>query len=78
MVGNATCFNCSMRSIDQLPKEEQQHFILCECGEYLDMRDLSQVFSHQHISLPQAEWSHSVKKGDPAAYPKSGKRIDLN
>jgi hypothetical protein len=67
-----------MTSIDQLPQEEQQHFILCHCGHYIDMRNLAEVFSHQHVRLPEPEWSHSVRRGDPAAWPREGKRIDLN
>lgn len=67
-----------MKTIDHLSREEQQHYILCHCGEYLDMRNLSQVFTHQHVSLPQPEWNYSVKKGEPIANPKSGKRISLN
>jgi hypothetical protein len=67
-----------MKSICHLTKEEQEHFILCHCGEYVDMRNLSQVFSHQHTNLPQPQWSYSVKKDEPVANTKSGKRIDLN
>lgn len=68
-----------MNKIDHLPEEEKQHYILCECGKYIDMRDLSDVFSHLHINnIPAAEWTHSVRKGEPAAYPKKGNRILLN
>jgi hypothetical protein len=68
-----------MKSISMLSAEEQKHFILCDCGEYIDMRDLAEVFLHQHATnLPAAEWSYSVRKGEPAAYPKKGNRIDLN
>jgi hypothetical protein len=68
-----------MNSIDHLTDEEKQHYILCACGEYLDMRDLSDVFKHLHeenISDPQ--WTHSVKKGEAVAYVKSGAKLDLN
>jgi hypothetical protein len=67
-----------MRSIQHLPPDEQQHYILCDCSEYIDMRDLGQVFSHLHADLPQPEWSHSVKVGEPIAYSKESKRMDLN
>jgi hypothetical protein len=67
-----------MRSICHLSEEEQQHFILCECGEFFDMRDLGEVFSHQHANLPAPQWSYSIKKDEPVATSKSGKRIDLN
>jgi len=67
-----------MKSIQQLSSEEQQHFILCDCGEYIDMRNLTEVFHHLHVDLPQPEWSHSIRKDESLAYTKSGKKIDLN
>jgi hypothetical protein len=76
---NKACVNCGMKNIDHLSADERQHYILCDCGEYIDMRDLSEVFHHLHgTNAPEPQWSYSIKKGDPAAYPKSGKRIDLN
>jgi hypothetical protein len=68
-----------MQSIHHLSPEEQEHFIQCACGEFVDMRDLSQVFAHLHSAMvPQAEWSYSVKKGDPSAYPRKGGSLGLN
>jgi hypothetical protein len=68
-----------MKSIQHLSPEEQKHFILCECGEYLDMRNLSDVFKHLHNkNIPQPQWNYSKKTDEPAAYSKSGRRIDLN
>lgn len=67
-----------MKTISHLSKTEQQHFILCDCGEYIDMRDLSEVFSHLHANLPEPQWSYCIKKDEPVAYSKSGKRMDLN
>jgi len=68
-----------MKKIDHLSKDEQQHFILCSCGEYIDMRDLSDVFRHLHVkNTPEPEWGSSRKIGEPAAYPRQGSRIDLN
>jgi len=67
-----------MKSIQHLSAEEQQHFILCDCGEYFDMRNLSEVFRHLHVNLPEPEWTHSIKKNEPIGYLKSGKKIDLN
>lgn len=61
-----------------LPKSEQEHFILCDCGEYIDMRNLAEVFKHFHSDLPEPEWSHSIKKGESVATTKTGKKIDLN
>lgn len=41
-----------MKSISHLPKNEQQHFDQCNtCGEYYDMRDLSDVLSHEHDTV---------------------------
>jgi len=53
----------------------------CECGHYFDMRDLEDVFKHLHklqASLPATTYSHSVKVGEPIAYTKKKKKIDLN
>jgi hypothetical protein len=67
-----------MKSIHHLSLEEQKHFILCDCGLFVDMRNLGEVFAHQHANLPEPEWSHSIKKDEPVAYLKSNKKIDLN
>jgi hypothetical protein len=67
-----------MKSIQHLSQEEQKHFILCDCGEYIDMRNLSEIFDHFHANLPEPEWSHSIKQNEPVAYLKSGEKIDLN
>ena len=67
-----------MRSIQHLSKTEQQHFILCHCGHYVDMRDLAEVFFHQHAGLPQPDWDHVIKKGDFFAILKDKKKIGLN
>ena len=68
-----------MRSIGHLSKEEQQHYILCDCGEFIDMRNLADVFKHLHIrDIPEPNWTYSVKIGDPAAYTRGGRELDLN
>jgi hypothetical protein len=67
-----------MKSIQHLPLDEQQHYIQCDCGEYLDMRDLGQVFQHLHSNLPEPEWTYTVRKDQPVAHLKSGRRVDLN
>ena len=67
-----------MTSISHLSMEEQQHYMLCNCGEYIDMRNLSEVFEHFHANLPEPKWTHSIKKDEPVAYLKSGNRLDLN
>lgn len=67
-----------MKTISHLPKEEQQHFILCDCGEYVDMRNLSEVFLHQHANLPEPGWAYSIKKGEPINYLNPGTKLNLN
>jgi hypothetical protein len=67
-----------MQSIAHLSPDEQQHYILCDCGHYIDMRDLSDVFRHLHAPLPGPQWSHSVKVGSPQAYTKGKNTLGLN
>ena len=71
---------CCMTTIDHLSPDERQHYIRCDCGSYVDMRNLSEVLGHLHGAVrTEAQWSYAVRKGDPAAYPRSGvQRIDLN
>lgn len=42
------------------------------------MRNLTEVFKHLHLNLPEPEWSHSIKKDEPVVHLKSGNEIDLN
>ena len=68
-----------MQNIDHLSPEEKEHFIRCECGSYVDMRNLSDVFRHLHTaSVPEPQWSHSIRKGDVTAYTRKGEEIGLN
>jgi hypothetical protein len=68
-----------MKTIHHLPEEEKNHYILCDCGAYVDMRNLTEVFSHMHENgIPKPDWSYSIKIGEAKAYTKSQKRIDLN
>jgi hypothetical protein len=67
-----------MKSIQHFSPEEQQHLILCSCGTYFDMRNLSQVFKHLHADIPEPDWSYSMKKDEPVAYLRSGEKLDLN
>jgi hypothetical protein len=69
-----------MKSIAHLSKEEQLHFIRCHCGKYIDMRNLQEVFDHQHWPEPniKAMWRYSIKTGKPTAYTKDGQQIELN
>jgi hypothetical protein len=68
-----------MKTIHHLPEEEKKHYLQCHCGEYVDMRNLSDVFRHLHIeSNIEPNWTYSMKVGEALAYTKSQKRIDLN
>jgi hypothetical protein len=75
-----------MKSIDHLPEEEKQHYVLCECGEHVDMRDLSEVFYHESgdcladkpkIDIP---FSSARRMGKTQEYLNNSKKteIDLN
>jgi hypothetical protein len=68
-----------MKSIKHLGEEEQLHLIQCNCGEYIDMRNLQEVFDHQHWGYKlKITWNFSIKKGVPNAYTKDGQQIKLN
>ncbi len=68
-----------MQNIDHLSPDEKEHYIRCECGSYVDMRNLSDVFRHLHTAaVPEPQWSHSIKKGDVIAYTRKGEGIGLN
>lgn len=68
-----------MRNVDHLPDTEKRHFIRCACGEWIDCRNLEEVFAHEHAyNLPAAEYTHCIKVGEPVAYTKTNKEIDLN
>ena len=68
-----------MKDISNLPQEEQEHFIQCSCGTYVDMRNLSEVFRHLHgEQVPEPQWSHSIRKGTSTAYARNGEKIGLN
>lgn len=70
-----------MKSIKLFSPEERRHFMKCECGEYFDMRDLADVMKHFHKSAAlekNAEYSHSIKVGEPHIYRKNNKKITIN
>jgi len=69
-----------MKNIEALSREEQKHYIQCDCGEYLDMRDLVEVLNHQHWMKPVAatNYDYSIKVGEPMAYTRKGQKIKLN
>lgn len=76
-----------MKSIDHLPEEEKQYYIQCEgCGEFVDKRDLGQVFEHWDCGLPKQAakstptWSKSKKVGDSKEFlnDDTKTKLDLN
>lgn len=71
-----------MKYNKDLPLSEKRHFMKCDCGEYFDMRDLEDVIHHLHkyqaATKLTMSYSHSVKAGEPIAYTRKKKRIDLN
>lgn len=68
--------------------KNNDHFITCvTCGAQVDMRDLSQVFSHgmynkltgkYECEKTEVEFSSSKKVGDPQQHMKDGTTLDLN
>jgi hypothetical protein len=63
-----------------LNTNNQEHFMQCgNCGEMIDLRDLGQVFEHEHNNLPKIDSSKIISKkvGDNIAW-KNGERINLN
>jgi hypothetical protein len=68
-----------MHNINHLAPDERVHFILCDCGNYVDMRNLEQVFLHQHdMDLPAINWQFAVKVGDPQMHCKNQTKKYLN
>lgn len=71
-----------MKSISHLPANEQEHFFKCDlCGQYVDMRNLAEVFEHEHKNLPRPDFSSSRRLGDAEEFinpAKGGGKIDLN
>lgn len=56
----------------------QEHFTKCECGEWIDMRDLGAVIDHEHWmqDKPAVSFSHVKKKGkENEVYIKAGERV---
>lgn len=70
-----------MKSLKHISKNQRHHFMKCECGEYFDMRDLKDVMRHFHKSealAREAEYSYSIKVGEPQIYTKDKKKITIN
>ena len=65
-----------------IPKEHQLKCV--NCGQIIDMRDLSQVFAHENCNgipiekIKQIPYSGSRKVGDSTFWTKNKKSIKLN
>lgn len=68
----------------KVPKKPQ--LICSDCGQVIDMRDLSQVFAHEpcdgvqkdYDNIEHIPYSGSQKIGDPVFWTKDKKEINLN
>lgn len=59
--------------------ENTEHFLKCRtCGEYFDMRDLSQVAEHEHSGIDIKGKYNSKKVGEPTEYLKDKTSVNLN
>jgi len=68
----------------EVPKKHQ--LICSDCGQVIDMRDLSQVFAHEDCNgipidydkMEQIEYSGSQRIGEPIFWTKDKEPINLN
>jgi hypothetical protein len=75
-------------SINKLKKlVPKEHQLICsDCGQIIDMRDLSQVFAHEpcdgiqknYNDVEQIPYSSSQKIGEPIIWTKDKRAIHLN
>lgn len=52
----------------QIPESEREHYLQCpDCNGWIDMRDLADVFRHQHYIRENmiVSFSHTTKQGKP-------------
>lgn len=71
----------AMKDLANIPDEEREHFERCpECKEWFDMRNLNEVFAHEHYPqrVPEIPFSYSVKVGKPVVYFKNLSPIIIN
>jgi hypothetical protein len=58
-----------MTNLFLIAEYERHHYIRCKlCNQYLDCRDLSQVFEHEHENLPEPSFTSSKKTDEPIEY----------
>lgn len=59
--------------------DDSIHFFDCTiCGKPVDMRDLVQVFEHEHADLPTPTFSISKQVGDNVEWKDGMEPIHLN
>lgn len=52
----------------QIPESSREHYLQCpDCDGWMDMRDLADVFRHQHYIRENmsVSFSHTIKQGKP-------------
>jgi hypothetical protein len=68
-----------MKKVEHFLAEERKHYIQCECGEWIDCRNLAKVFEHQHAyNMPKPEYDYSVKVGESIMHLRNKRRIHIN
>ena len=70
-----------MKKRKDISPEEREHFERCpECKEWFDLRNLNEVFAHEHYlqRVPVIPFSYAVKVGSPVMYFKNLSPIIIN
>ena len=70
-----------MKSLEHISEAEREHFMQCpKCNHWFDMRNLDEVFSHEHYlqRVPVLQYSYSIKVGKPVMYFKNETPIIIN
>ena len=79
--GSVIVVEMVMKTLRHLSEDQKQHFAKCPvCKHYFDMRDLNDVFLHEHYlpRIPKLPFTHSLKKGVPIVYYRNEHQIILN
>jgi hypothetical protein len=59
--------------------DNSEHFFECAiCGQQVDMRDLGQVFEHEHDDLPKPQFGSSKKVGDSTEWLHGKDPVNIN
>ena len=73
--------NEGMKLLNEINEGEREHHQQCpECKEWFDMRNLNEVFSHEHYlqRVPRLNYSYALKVGKPVIYYKNLSPIIIN